>query len=177
MRAAVAGNIESVKDGFAVLPNFHAREDAVHPVLIPPLHSVQMRPDGIFLTHALLRLQYRDFVVASVAFHPSPVLQGPPGQDLRGDRILTVHVAEKIDDMLGPRQQGQVALNNDAVETVIYKNQEALKELRKGFHRSPPLMFSWIPKSSVRATGGINQPALAGFDFLALGFQGRSPWL
>jgi hypothetical protein len=38
----------------------------------------------------------RDSVVVNVAFHPSPVLQRPPGQDLRGGRILTVHVAEKF---------------------------------------------------------------------------------
>ena len=136
-----------------------------------------MRTDSIFLAHTLLRLQHRDFVVAGVTFHPPPVLQGSLGQDLRGDRILTVHVAEEVHDMLRPRQQRQVPLDDDAVETVIYKNQEALKELREGFHRSPPLMFGWIPKSSVRATGGINRPAPAGSDFLALGFQGRSPWL
>jgi hypothetical protein len=36
-------------------------------------------------------------------------------------------------DMLGPGQQRQVSLDDDAVETVIYKNQEARKELRRRF--------------------------------------------
>src|SRR5258705_1171632 len=94
-------------------------------------------------------------MVASVAFHPSAVLQGSLGQNSRGDRILTVHIPEEVDDMRGPGQQRQVPLDDDAVETVIYKNQEAFKKLREGFHRSPPLMFGWTPKSSVRATGGI----------------------
>jgi len=115
-------------------------------------------------TEAILIVEPR----GPIAFHPSPILQGSLGQDLRGDRILTVHVTEKIHNMLGPRQQRQVALYDDAVETVIYKNQEALKELREGFHRSPPLMFGWIPKSSVRVTGGINQPAPAA--------PASSPW-
>jgi hypothetical protein len=38
-------------------------------------------------------------------------------------------------------------------------------------------MFGWIPKSSVRATGGINRTIAPMHDFLSLGFQGRSPWL
>src|SRR5207302_1034015 len=98
-----------------------------------------------------------DLVVTGVGFHPSPIFGSSLGQDLRGDRILTVYVAEEMHDVLGPGQQGQVSLDDDAVETVIYKNQEAFKKLRKGFHRSPPQWFGWIPKSSVRATGGINQ--------------------
>src|SRR3979411_1655285 len=139
---------------------------------MPPLHPLQMRSDVIFLAHALLRFQHRDFVVASVAFHPPSVFQGSLGQDLRGDRILTVHVAEKVNNMLGPRQQGQVALDDDAVETVIYKNQEAFKKLREGFHRSPPRIFwsdnhnhpSWRPVestehilSALRCSPGISR--------------------
>ena len=31
-----------------------------------------------------------------------------------------MHVAEEVDDVLGPCQQGQVALDDDAVETVVY---------------------------------------------------------
>ena len=88
-----------------------------------------------------------------------------------------MHVAEKMHNVFGPGQQRQVSLDDDAVETVIYKNQEAFKKLREGFHRSPPLMFGWIPKSSVQATAGINPlyptvPALSPWDFkgAALGY-------
>src|SRR5260370_9618205 len=80
-------------------------------------------------------------------------------------------------DVFGPGQQRQVSLDDDAVETVIYKNQEAFKKLREGFHRSPPLMFGSTPKSSVWATGGINPLHPLVSDILTLGFQGRSPWL
>jgi hypothetical protein len=31
-----------------------------------------------------------------------------------------MHVAEEMDDVLRPRQQGQVTLNDDAIETVVY---------------------------------------------------------
>jgi len=113
-------------------------KDAVDSVLIAPLHTLQMRPDGILLAHALFRLQDGDFVVAGVAFDPSPVFQGAFRQDLRGDGIQPVQVAEEMDDVFGTGQPRQVSLDDDAVETVISKNQEAFKELREGFHRSPP---------------------------------------
>ena len=44
-----------------------------------------------------------------------------------------MHVAEEMHDMLGPGQQRQIALDNDAVETVVYKNQEAFEKLGEGF--------------------------------------------
>src|SRR6202165_5008755 len=156
--------------------HFHAPEDAEDPILIPPLHPLQVGPDGFLFADPLLWIQHRDLVVSSVAFHPSPVLRRALCQDLRRDRIYPVHVAEKMHDVFGPGQQRQVPLDDDAVETVIYKNQEAFKKLREGFHRSPPLMFGWIPKSSDLATGGIKYPDLWS-DSLTLGFQGRSPWL
>ena len=77
-------------------------------------------------------------MVAGVAFHPSPILQRALGQNLGSDGILAVYIAEEMYDVFGPGQQRQVSLDDDAVETVIYKNQEAFEELRKGFHRSPP---------------------------------------
>jgi len=51
--------------------------------------------------------------------------------------VPLANVAEEMHDVLGPGQQRQVSLDDDAVETVIYKNQEACKELREGFHRLP----------------------------------------
>src|SRR5207253_7394409 len=49
-----------------------------------------------------------------------------------------------------------------AVETVIYKNQEACKKLREGFHRSPPQRFgsyqnhlSRRPVESTRPDAGM----------------------
>jgi hypothetical protein len=87
-----------------------------------------------------------------------------------------MHVAEKMYDGFGPGQQRHVPLADDAVETVIYKNQEAFKKLRKGFHRSPPQIIGRIPKSSVLATGGINQLFSPLYESFSPGFQGRSPW-
>jgi hypothetical protein len=67
-----------------------------------------------------------------------------------------MQVAEKMHDVFGTAEQGHVSLDDDAIETVIYKNQETCKKLREGFHRSPPRIFwsdnqnhpSWRPVES-----------------------------
>jgi S1-C subfamily serine protease len=139
--------------------HFHAREDAVDPVLIPPLHSLQMRQDALLLAHTLLCLQHGDLVVAGVAFHPSPVFQGALRQNLRGDRILAMHVPEKMHDVFGTGQQRHVPLDDYAVETVIYKNQKAFKQLREGFHRSRPQIF-WSDNQNHLSCDRWNQPSI-----------------
>src|ERR1039457_5733002 len=135
-----------------------------------------MRPDSILLAHALLGPQHGNFVVAGVAFHPSPIFQRALGQNLGSDGILAVYVAEEMYDVLGPRQQRQVPLDDDAVETVIYKNQEAFKKLRKGFHRSPPLMV-WPGTKIMRLGYRWNQAFRArGFRLPRIGIS-RAPAL
>ena len=62
-------------------------------------------------------------MVAGEGLHPTLILIGPFGQGLLGDGINPMHIAEEMDDVLGPRQQRQVALDDDAVETVVYKSQ------------------------------------------------------
>jgi hypothetical protein len=58
------------------------------------------------------------------------------------------------------RTPGPVSLDDDTVETVMYKNQEACKELREGFRRSPPLMF-WLDTNIIGPGDRSNQPARA----------------
>jgi hypothetical protein len=55
--------------------------------------------------------------------------------------LVKMQVGEKMHDVFRTGQQGHVPLEDDAVETAILKNQETCKELREGFHRSPPRMF------------------------------------
>ena len=97
-----------------------------------------MGPDVILLLHAFLGPLDGGAVVASKGFDPLPVLVGPLGQNLLGDGVDAVHVAEEMDDVLGPRQQRQVSLDDDAVETVVYQSQQAAEQLAEGFHRSSP---------------------------------------
>jgi len=50
--------------------------------------------------------------------------------------------------MLRPGQQRQVrqvALDDDAVETVVYKSRQAAEQLAEGFHRSLLPVLEWTP--------------------------------
>jgi hypothetical protein len=61
-----------------------------------------------------------------------------------------VDIAEEMDDVLLARQERQVALNHDPIETVIYKDEQAAKQRADGFHRSSPVMRASATPSSVR---------------------------
>jgi len=45
-----------------------------------------------------------------------------------------VQIAEEVDDVLRPGQQGDVAENDNAVEAMVYKSQQAAKQRREQFH-------------------------------------------
>jgi len=84
-----------------------------------------------------------------------------------------------MDDMLRTGQQRQVSLDDDAVKTVIHKNQEALKKLREGFHRSPPRMvwsdnqnhLSWQPVESTACYCRSQTALPRDFKGAALGYH------
>src|SRR3954467_4867347 len=46
-----------------------------------------------------------------------------------------------MNNVLRPRQQRNVAQNDNAVETVVYKSQHAAKQRCEGFHRSSPVVL------------------------------------
>ena len=50
-------------------------------------------------------------MVAREGFYPLPILVGAFSQNLFGDGIDSVHIAEKVDHMRRTRQQGQISLN------------------------------------------------------------------
>jgi hypothetical protein len=63
------------------------------------------------------------------------VLRSLP-QNLFGNGVDAVHVAEEIDDVRRTSEQGEITLDDDAIETVVYQSQQAGKQLVEGFHRS-----------------------------------------
>ena len=67
------------------------------------------------------------------------VVAGALAQNVFGAGSHTSHIAEKADDVLGTRQQRQIAEDDDAVETVVYQAEQAAKQPQKRFHRS-----SWV---------------------------------
>jgi hypothetical protein len=77
-----------------------------------------------------------NLVIPGEGFDPLIVLGGALAQDLLGDGLNPMHVAEEMYDVFGPRQQRQVTQDDDGVETMIYKTQQAAKEPYEIFHRS-----------------------------------------
>jgi hypothetical protein len=86
-------------------------------------------------------------------------------------RLPAVTKGWKSLERISGRTPGPVSLDDDTVETVIYKNQEPCKELREGFRRSPPLMFS-LDTNIIGPGDRWNQPARAyGFLLPRLGIS------
>ena len=90
-------------------------------------------------------------MVAGEGLDPLLVLTSSLGQGLLGDGINPVDIAQEMDHVFGARQQRQIALDDDAVETVVYKSQQAAQQLGEGFHRSCWMRLPLTTRSSVRA--------------------------
>src|SRR4029077_10947038 len=114
------------------------------------LHALQERANEIFFPNALFRPLDGDLMVAGEGIHPTVILAGPLAQDFLGDRARLMNVAEEMDDVLRPGQQRDVPQNDDAVETVIAKNQQAAKQSGEGFHRSSSMLLPLTTRSSDR---------------------------
>ena len=52
--------------------------------------------------------------------------------------------------MCSGRVNSEIALDDDAIETVIYKSEQAAKQLVKSFHRSSPLIRASATRSCAR---------------------------
>ena len=111
--------------------------------------------DVILFAHSLVGPFDGDMVIASVSLHPALVIFGAPVKHVFIHHRNAQDLAEEIDHLFGARQTAQVAMDDDAVEAVVYKNQQAGKQLYEEFHRSSVLR-SCLDNSIIgQATGGI----------------------
>jgi hypothetical protein len=120
-------------------------EDEVHPEAPARFPAQAVGPDPVFVLEVLFGPWDRKVVVASEGLNPVLIVLGPWGQSLPRDGMDGVHhhhVAEEMHDRLGASEQGQIALEDDAVETMGYKNQQAAPQLVEGFLSSWNLLFS-----------------------------------
>ena len=94
-------------------------------------------------------------MVAGECLHPIPILAGSFAQ-----RRLVHHgdpedIAEKVDYLFWTRKPAQVAMDDDAVEAVVYKDQQAGIQLCEEFHRSSDLRSCLDNLIFGQTTGGI----------------------
>jgi len=108
----------------ATRPTPHAEVNSPHP-------KKQKKPGNL-----LVGPLEGNAMVASEGLHPMLVVAGSLPQRLLGNGVDAVYVAKEIDDVLGASEQREIALDDDAIETVVHQTQQAGKQLAKGFHRS-----------------------------------------
>ena len=108
---------------------FHALEDEIDAIAAGPLHAAQPGPDVILFADTFLGPFDGDLVIAGERLHPLPILAGSLAEDLFVHHRNADHVAEKVDHLLGAGQAAEVAMDDDAVEAVVYKNQQAVEQL------------------------------------------------
>ena len=125
-------------------PLLQTFENEIHAKALAAFHAEAVGPNVVLLLRAFLlpvviRPLDRHAMVAGERFHPLLVFVGPLGQGLLGDGTNPLHIAEEVNDVRGTRQQREISLNDDAIKTVVYKNQQASKQLAKRFHRSLPV--------------------------------------
>src|ERR1035438_3125647 len=77
-------------------------------------------------------------MIAPVGFHPVPAIVGPLAENFFTHHRNAKHLANEMNHLLRSGQPVQVAVDDDAVETVVYKSQQTAKQLCEGFHRSSP---------------------------------------
>src|SRR5271157_131428 len=110
-------------------PLFHALKDEIHPVAGGALHAVQPGANVIFLTDTFFGPLHGDVVVAGEGLDPSPILGGPLAQHRLVDHGNADDVAEEVDHLFRAGQPTQISVDDDAVEAVVYKDQQAGKQL------------------------------------------------
>src|SRR6266545_1623659 len=133
-------------------PLFHALENEIDAIAGGPLHAAEPRPDVILFADTFLRPLDGDLMIASERLHPLPIVAGSLAEHGFVDHGHAHDVAEKVDHLLGAGQAAQVAVDDDAVEAVVYKNEQAV-ELSNSFAnnsigRLPD--FASATRSSVR---------------------------
>src|SRR5437016_4037276 len=110
-------------------PYLHALQNEINAKEILPFHPLQVRADIVLLAHALFGPFHGDLTFSGEGFHPAVILVGPFSQHFLGDGAGVVDIAEEINEVLRPGQQREVSENDEAVETVVYKSQQAAKQI------------------------------------------------
>ena len=75
-------------------------------------------------------------MIACEGLHPLLVVGGALARDFLADSADPVQIGEEVYDVLRPGEQRHMAQDDDAVETVVYKCQQATKQPHEIFRRS-----------------------------------------
>ena len=132
-------------EGAALFPT---RENEINAEGVGLFQSTQGRQDVIFFADSLFGPLDGNAAIAGEGFHPGLVVVGALTEHFLVDRRAADDIAEEVDDLLGAGEAIQVAVDNDAVEAVLYKDEKAVEQLGEQLHRSGPRSF-WGPSQII----------------------------
>src|SRR5271166_4227054 len=155
--AALTGEDTVVRIGGRKLRNrgtervalFHALQNEVDPVPFLALHPAQ-RGSYIILFANTLRGPLNRAMIPAKRLHPRLILVGAPREDFFADHRLAHYIPEKVRHLARPRKTRQISMNDNPVETVVNKYQQAAKQLRERLHRSSSFALVLTTRSSDR---------------------------
>jgi hypothetical protein len=82
-------------------------------------------------------------VVGGKGFHPLLVVIGTLRDHLLAQDGNSDHLAKEMNHLLGPRQSAQIAVDDDPIEAVVYKEQQLSEKLFEQFHGNLTLLRNW----------------------------------
>ena len=82
----------------------------------------------VLFADALLGPLDGDLVIAGEGFHPVPVVGGTSAQHLFAHYRNAQHLTDEVDHLFRPGQAAEVAVDDDAVEAVVYKPEQIVEQ-------------------------------------------------
>src|SRR6266851_884240 len=115
---------------------FHAFEDEVDAVSVGLLHAAQCGQHVFLFAHSLFGPLDGNSMVAGKGFYPVLVIVGALDENLFIHHRQAEDLTEEVDHLFGPGQPVQVAVDDDAVEAVVYQSKQIAEEPGEQFHRN-----------------------------------------
>ncbi len=112
----------------------------------------------ILFAEAFLGPFHGGFVIAGVGFHPGAVIVGATAEHFLAHHRDAQDLTDEMDHLFRTGQTAEVAMDDDAVEAVVYKSEQIAEQPREEFHRT--LLYTvggnhWAgkPSNAGRASG------------------------
>ena len=82
----------------------------------------------ILFAETLLGPFHGDFVIAGESLHPVAVIVSALAERFLAHHGDAEDMADEMDHLFGPGEAAEIAMDDDAVEAVVYKNEQAVEQ-------------------------------------------------
>src|SRR6266404_227357 len=132
-------------------PLLHAAEDEIDAEAACLLAGLAGGRQPIFLADAFLGPQDGDAVLDRIVLDPALVVVGSLAQKFLGEHGFTTNVAEEVDDIALAGQEGQIAVDDNAIKAMVKPLQE-----RFGSNNLPTTQISAVSSQLVASAGPVD---------------------